>query len=1119
MADHAARGAQATRLVATRVALVAGVVGAVRAGLVAAVAGATAALRGQVVAVRARVQAVVTAVVTTVQRLVAGSAVLVTAQLASAAGAVAGTVTRLVAVAGAAVRAAAARVTGLIGAVSLPDVPGVAAVRDRATRFLADAAAYLTGRLAQVTAAVQGLARTALQVVGSVVESAAGFVRGVVGGVATGLRSLADRVAALLLRAAGGVAAALQRALAVLVLPALARVQGFVVGRLRWALAHALRLLQRNRDRQLEVLDELDVLRPAPRVGSGAAPPPDPETTAEAERVVRDARTNSARVLRVLDLATGGAVGAVLARVRAVAVRVRSELGRRLARAVARMQALATFVTTQLRLLVGTVTGILLGVVAQVHEAVTRIVETARSLVQAPLDLLVSAAAGAVTAARDAVLALVRDLVAGVAAVVADVRSLLGDAPRAGGVTELEPDSPVLAKGPITKPPPGTIVKPILIGIAFLFAVVGYLVLVVASELTVVGSFVAFLLALGLTEFWVLVVVGVVALVLLALALLLLVLLVVLVKTILRRIPRPVKRVLRVTPARLEVGVGGRDLAVSATIAPGLPVLPSLRWTINPGGAAPAGIAVRPRLLSTRTADVRASHPPHGTVTGGTALTVRAALASNPGDFADAAGILVVQVTEAEYVAAPPLATGPPHWGPFPPNTVDPVRDGVPGSTAAVVATTAPAGRAIAVTLRRPLGATVAGAVITPGVTTGNLLVRVTEPVTGARLDETRPSLRNPPVTMSTLVVNSVATKVTGLNHLGRVPGAGPYSAFNQIVFRASDSLRRLDRVVGELITGISDDFNIAPPNPPIGFNHAFHPDLAVPGHTWRDQVTAPAMEPNQADGLPAIDLNRFVGPGVPQLPRSRVFRQQMVWAAWRAGNIASVPFADGRHVRTLLRRGSAFEFSVHHTFPGVAARPPNEAYAGPPLIFLTRVVVTPDAPGATALAADGLATGQAQVTTTVAGRQVQWTVLAGDISVPAGNPSSPPGTATVQAGVTTGRFGLRAADTVHGNRRGEGRVTVQAVQLRRMSATRPGSGTTSTVSVTADPGGRVVDWALDPAAVAAGVTVTPTRTGPGPAVSSVLVTRPAGFRGTVTVTATDSVLAAATARTSVRFA
>jgi hypothetical protein len=369
---------------------------------------------------------------------------------------------------------------------------------------------------------------------------------------------------------------------------------------------------------------------------------------------------------------------------------------------------------------------------------------------------------------------------------------------------------------------------------------------------------------------------------------------------------------------------------------------------------------------------------------------------------------------------------------------------------------------------------------------------------------------------MATLVVNAVPTGVSSLTFTGRHPN-GPYSAVNRVRFTPSDAAHLpLARVVGELMTLVRDDMNIPPPNG--AFNPAFNPALAVPASFWSDQLVAGAMTNSTVDGRPARDVNRFVGPGVPGLPRTTIYRQRMVWAAWRAGNVASTPIAEGRHIRTLVRLGAGFGFDVHHTFVGVVpSMPPTEAYAGPPLIVLTQMRVTPIAPGATALAADGTSTGNALVTTTVAGRPVNWTVLAGGLTIPAGNPSVPPGTATIRAGLVAGSFGLRAADSIYGNRRLDGNVTVRAVRLRGMSSSTA-SPTTATVRVFADPGGRVVNWSLDPAAVAAGVTIAPATTGPGAAAMTVTVTRPAAFVGTVVVTAADSVLPAATASTSVRF-
>ena len=137
------------------------------------------------------------------------------------------------------------------------------------------------------------------------------------------------------------------------------------------------------------------------------------------------------------------------------------------------------------------------------------------------------------------------------------------------------------------------------------------------------------------------------------------------------------------------------------------------------------------------------------------------------------------------------------------------------------------------------------------------------------------------------------------------------------------------------------------------------------------------------------------------------------------------------------------------------------------------------------------------------------------------GNPALLPATATLTAGVHAGNFRIRAADTVFANRRADGAMRVEAVRLRNMRAAprRVPAGTLiAIISINAQPGGRTLNWTLDAAALAAGVVVNPPSTGPGPAAAIVTVTRPAGFRGTVTITATDSVLAAQRATANVQF-
>jgi hypothetical protein len=561
-----------------------------------------------------------------------------------------------------------------------------------------------------------------------------------------------------------------------------------------------------------------------------------------------------------------------------------------------------------------------------------------------------------------------------------------------------------------------------------------------------------------------------------------------------------------------ELGVGGNDITATATVG-GASTL--LTWTINPGGAAPAGVTV---IGTGRRVRIRAAQPGGGAVVGGVPIVIRAAVTGTPGDSFDAPPVGLVQVVSATYVAAPALVAVPSLIpGAPPPNSAEPNRDGIAGNTAVVLAVTAPAGRPVTVAFRRSLGATVAGNVITPGSRTGDIGLRITDTATRARLDETQPAAAGPAALMADLTVNAVPTRVSAL---GRTGPLGPYGQLDPITFAPSDNLHPpLTRIVGELITLVRDDFNLAPPNAAVGgFNNAFLLALAVPANNWNDRLVTPAGALNAADGRPAIDINRFAGPGVPHQPRRWIFRQRFQYSSWQgAGAVVSRTFADGQHIRSLIGSPAAPQFRTEHRFGGVAAPSPPEAYVGNPLIVLTNVTAAPSAAGATSLAADGVSTANLTVNSSVAGRTVNWTVLDGDIVITAGNPAGLPAPATLRAGVRTGNFRVRAADTIFPNRRVDGRVRVVPVRLRNMRAAPsrvPVGAPTSNVTVNADPGGRTLNWTVDAAATAAGVTVAPVVTGPGLAMN-VTVTRPAGFTGRVTVTATDSVLA--TRRETVR--
>ncbi len=581
-------------------------------------------------------------------------------------------------------------------------------------------------------------------------------------------------------------------------------------------------------------------------------------------------------------------------------------------------------------------------------------------------------------------------------------------------------------------------------------------------------------------------------------------------------------RVTNVVPSAVELGVGGRNITATATIAG---AGPRLTWSINPGGAPPAGVSV---IGSGRRVTIRSTQPPAGAVIGGAPIVIRAAVTGSPGDFSDSPNVMLVQVTNATYTNAPALAAVPSQvLTPFPPNTAEPNRDGIAGNTAVVGVTTAPAGRPTTIAFRRSLGAAIAGNVIRPGRTTGNMQLRITDTATGARLNETAPTtVAGAAGRMADLTVNPVPLKVIRLVNTGAL--ANPYGFLSAITFSRSDATANpLSRIVGEQVTLINDQLGRPPVNAASGgFNPAprFNP-LSAPANGWTDQIGAGAMTLVPGTATVSIDVNRFVGPGVPHLPRAVTLRQEFIYASWQGGGAVFSNVMDrGRHIKSLVEDGPGrFRFTTEHDFPLARLTPIGfEPYVGPPLIVFSNIRATPAAAGATDLAADGAATANLSVTSSVVApaRTANWTVLTGDTVIAGGNPAVLPATATLQAGVRAGTFRLRAADSLFPNRRVDGNVRLVPVRLRNLRAApgRVPAGTlSSVVSINADPGGRTIDWTVDAAATAAGVTLAPAVTGPGLAMNTT-VTRPAGFHGRVTVTATDRVLAVRTAAVQINF-
>ena len=573
-----------------------------------------------------------------------------------------------------------------------------------------------------------------------------------------------------------------------------------------------------------------------------------------------------------------------------------------------------------------------------------------------------------------------------------------------------------------------------------------------------------------------------------------------------------------VIAAPAEVGVKGKSIQVSANAGP-------VNWI---GVGAPAGIGVVKTGAKTAKVTAAAAAAPGA---GGT-FKVQATLTTAAGDFAQSANILIVDVTNITFAANPALANQP--FGvagnaPFPAGTAEPNRAGYGGNTAIATAVTVPAARPANFLLQGGGAAPGAGVtlnVITPSTQTGFLNVKAIDQATSS-------------FNVKQLTVNPVPTKLIGLPRVAALAAAVPpsYGVQNGFQFASSDATANpLSRVIGETITMQRDDFGLGPSVNPVagpGPNPAPVPKLSAQANAAMDTngtgFNPPFVTPvaGVVNGQGPLDINNYIGPGVAvTLPRLWILRQGLHHRSWTGTQ--SNEFDQGIHRRTLLKIGAKFKFRTEQIFPNAVAPLKDDAYAGPPLITLSAVTATPLAPAAQQIAADGVATGQVVVATTVAGRNVNWLVTGpAAFTVPALGAAAPvANAATIKAGLVPGNVTVKVEDSIFSNRQATGVVALAPVQLKNMVAapkTIPAGVLLTNITVNANPGGRVLAvTTVDPAAAAAGVFALNIPAG-APAAAKlpprqIQVIRPAAFTGFVTVTARDSIRPAAEASTKVKF-
>ncbi len=476
-----------------------------------------------------------------------------------------------------------------------------------------------------------------------------------------------------------------------------------------------------------------------------------------------------------------------------------------------------------------------------------------------------------------------------------------------------------------------------------------------------------------------------------------------------------------ISPAEIAAG-RGRTTVARATAARGT----NVTWSIDPPahGAAIVGRGRRATITA-----------PAGS-TGGV-ITIRAADAANPADFATAT-LTLVELRNFRFNFNP----GMPAWTPA--NTME---ASVCNNTATAQVDTVPVGRVVQWSIRgNRRGAAIdpATGVINPSATqTGNIRVRGRDNAVRDAFAEEVLTIRAHP---------------TGIRRTGRPPVAlaNPYGATYTHTLRSSGGSLNNVWVTERVFSG-NDPFNTGfVPIPPGNINAP----LNAAGE-MDDEIGTPS-------GIAGIDVNRFLpSPPNPGLPQVLSTPQILYWRSEQCTTGAAavpavtdhwVPFTNVAITATLLRQRGRFRFVTRDN--GV---PFNERYRGPDLVTVSRVRFNPPR-----LAADNnpATTSDAAARVTPATTALQWSFQGLNLGASIVNPTPGAGNpAVIRTGNIAGRVTLRATAVGHPLTFAEGRLRLQEVSIGairfRPASIRPGAGNTTRATVRTTPRGRNVDWSI----------------------------------------------------------
>jgi hypothetical protein len=367
----------------------------------------------------------------------------------------------------------AGQITGLINSIPLPDIPGIGRIRATAVGLLNRAAGVVNGAFSRLVDFIGWAFNAGMNLLDSFLSTITRMVDMALSLASSAILRGMQMIGQALNRAVAFIGAALRGALLAVLIPILNGVESLLTRLIGSAEQRAIGLLRTNRNEYLSSLAEA-VTPSAAAQGSKAASTE--SQTAVIRQLGRDAAQNSRLIVQTFELTMGGAATMIVRTLASAAARVVAAIAGLIAQAI---RVIVTAVVQAIQIfsqLVQALGNYLRELIRALTEAVGRLVEYVRSLVQGGADQLIQFAQNGLRRIGSFIRRFVQNLILG--------RSVSESLMDALGEFSLR-RSFIPLRGP-APPPPGVIVAIIIAGLAFLVGLIGGTVTVVGGTVMII---------------------------------------------------------------------------------------------------------------------------------------------------------------------------------------------------------------------------------------------------------------------------------------------------------------------------------------------------------------------------------------------------------------------------------------------------------------------------------------------------------------------------------------------------------------------------------------------------------------------------------------------------------